>query len=115
MTRTSGQGLPSTSCKRALNEQNVVLADLARGELEAVPLYVALKMVHLDASKGNRNRGQSEEPVPRRWLSRSIAQEQPSVDHRLHAPCGVTARKRSVEESVRAARPLQPRRPWTVS
>jgi hypothetical protein len=53
------------------------LAELALGELETVPLEVALQMVHLlYASKGDRKF----EPAARRWLSRYIAEEQPSVE-----------------------------------
>jgi hypothetical protein len=72
----TAQGSPLTRFKRALNARNVLLAELALGELEKVPLDVALQMVHLYAEKADRKF----EPAARKWLSRWITEEQPSVE-----------------------------------
>ena len=79
----TAQTSPLTRFTRALNARNVLLAELALGELETVPLEFALQLVQLYALKEDRKF----EPAARKWLIRFITEQQPSVETIAAAAC----------------------------
>ena len=70
------KGSPGAIFWRAIERQNLIVAETVAREFEELPLDFALALVHLYGQKGNRRY----EPAALRYLERLIVEHRPSLE-----------------------------------
>ena len=85
----TAQPHPRVRFARAIKARNVFLAEITLGELERVLLEDALQMVYLYGEAGSPKF----EPACRRYLSRWIAEESPSLADIAGTACSFVERR----------------------
>ena len=79
----TAQGNPRTRFARAITARNVLLAEIALGELEHVPLEGALRLVYLYGETGDAKYV----PAARKYLARWVVEEKPSLEDIAATAC----------------------------
>ena len=87
----TAQAHPRLRFVRAITTRNVLLAELALGELEHVQLEDALRLVYLYGETGDAKY----EPAARKYLARWIIEERPTLEDIAATACSFVERARS--------------------
>ena len=85
----TAQGSTRTRFARAIGARNVILAEIALGELEHVQLEDAFRLVNLYGETGDPKY----EPAARRYLVRWLAEEKPTLEDVAATACSLVERR----------------------
>jgi hypothetical protein len=85
----TAQGHPRTRFARAISSRNVILAELAAGEMQPMLLEDALALVHLYGETGDPK----DELAVRRYLIRWLVEERPGLEDIAATACSFVDRR----------------------